>query len=186
MPIATREWSRARVRHLPGDHCTQAPPPCPHCKGIPTLRATGGPEKPSHLLHLGEDNVHVGAGDAFAVGDFAVFAQLGPVLPIHFLSRSLGVAVDGEFAEALFQGRHLSAPGHGAAGHWGREACYCPGSGWLCRQGSLGSARRSTRAGGGGLARAEGLQRVPKGWRQPRTSPEANSWDASWGAEGAY
>lgn len=76
----------------------------------------GGPKKLSHLLHLGEDNVHVGAGDTFAISDFAVFAQLGPVLPIHFLPRSLGVAIDSEFAEALLQGCHLSAPGHGAAG----------------------------------------------------------------------
>ena len=50
-------------------------------------------------LDFGEDDVHVGAGHVLAVGDLAVFAQFGPVLPVQLLPRRLRVAVNRKLLE---------------------------------------------------------------------------------------
>lgn len=71
-----------------------------------------------YLLHLGEDNVHVCTGDPFAISHLAVFAQLGPVLAIHFLPGCFGVAIDCKLPEALLQRGHICTLRHDAL--WGQ------------------------------------------------------------------
>lgn len=75
-------------------------------------------EKPS--LDFAEDDVHVGGGDALAVGDVAVLAHLCKVLAVHLVAGGLAVAVDGKLLEGRLHlgqetfGRH---PGSGEGTH---------------------------------------------------------------------
>lgn len=56
-----------------------------------------------YTLHFAEDDVHVSAGDTFAVDHLAILAQLGKVLPGHVLPRGFGVSMHCKFLE-----RHLN------------------------------------------------------------------------------
>lgn len=75
-------------------------------------------------LHFREDDVDVGGSDVLAIGDLAVFAQFGPVLPVQLLPRRLRVSVDGELPEGrqqLLHVRTLRHDGKISAGQTGRE-----------------------------------------------------------------
>lgn len=54
-------------------------------------------------LDFGEDDVNVGSVDVLAIHDLAILAELGPVLPVHFLSGGLGVSMDRETTERAQQ-----------------------------------------------------------------------------------
>lgn len=60
-----------------------------------------------HLLHFGEDNVHVGAGDVLVVSDLAVLAQFGPVLPVQLLPGCLCVSMNSKSFESQKELLHV-------------------------------------------------------------------------------
>lgn len=54
-----------------------------------------------YSLDFAEDNVHVGGGDALAVGDVAVLAHLCKVLAVHLVPGGAAVTVHCKLLEGL-------------------------------------------------------------------------------------